>query len=103
MRRVRLSKTFQAQFDTLLEQGFPRFGERVVRQKRELVYRLIDKFLAHHPDAKRPLPGLGLRVYAVSKTPFVVLYDFDDAELRVHFVFHKHANLEDLDPASAEW
>jgi hypothetical protein len=32
-----------------------------------------------------------------------VLYDFDDAEFRVHFVFHRHADLRDLDPASAEW
>lgn len=103
MRRVRLSKTFLAQFDILLEQGFPLFGERVVRDKRDIVYDLIANFLAHHPNTKRPQPRHGLRVYSVSKTPFVIVYDFDDAELRMHFIFHKHANLEDLDPASVEW
>jgi hypothetical protein len=33
----------------------------------------------------------------------VVLYDYDDAELRVHFIVHKNASLDDLGPGSAEW
>ena len=102
MRLVRLSKTFQTQFDNLLEQGFPRFGERVVRDKRDLVYRVIEQHLAIYPRRSRQ-QNLGLCLYTVTKTPFVLLYDFDDAELRVHFIFHKHASLDDLDPASAEW
>jgi hypothetical protein len=32
-----------------------------------------------------------------------MLYDFDDTELRVHFIFHRHADLRDLDPGSVEW
>ena len=44
---------------------------------------------------------LGLTVYPISKTPFVVLYDYDDAELRVHFLLPVRADRRD--PASAEW
>jgi mRNA-degrading endonuclease RelE of RelBE toxin-antitoxin system len=103
MRDVRLSKTCLEQLNALLAQDVAPFGPRLVAQKRDLVYDLIGNFLAHHPDAKRPHRRLGLRVYAVRKTPFVLVSDFDDAELRVHFIFHRHANLDDLEPTSAEW
>jgi len=32
-----------------------------------------------------------------------VLYDFTETDLRAHFIFHKSANLEDLDPGLVEW
>jgi hypothetical protein len=75
----------------------------VVAEKRDFVYRTINQFLAVHPGAKRPNRRLRLHVYWISKTPFVVLYDFDDDELRMHFVVHKGASLKALDPKSAEW
>ena len=103
MRAVRLSKTFIEQLNALLAQGVAPFGARLVAEKRDLVYAFIGDFLVDHPGAKRPHPRLGLRTYAVRQTPFVLVYNFDDAQLRVHFIFHKHANLEDLDPTSAEW
>jgi mRNA-degrading endonuclease RelE of RelBE toxin-antitoxin system len=103
MRNVRLSKTFIEQLNALLTQGVAPFGPRLVAEKRDLVYAFIADFLARYPAAKRPHARLGLRTHAVRKTPFVLIYDFDDAELRVHFVVHKHASLEDLDPKSAEW
>ena len=59
--------------------------------------------LAHYPRMKRPHAELGLIVYPVSDTPFVILFDFDDTELRVHFIFHKSASIADLDPKSAAW
>ena len=103
MRTVRYSRTFALAFDNLLAQGVPHFGLDLIMAKRALVRRTIEQYLAVFPEIKRPHPALGLVVYPISKTPFVVLYDFDDTELRVHFVFHKHAALEDLDPAKAEW
>jgi plasmid stabilization system protein ParE len=103
MRRVKFSKTFLRQLNMLLAQGVPRFGPSLVAEKRDLVYRTINQFLAEHPGAKRPNRHLRLHVYLISKTPFVVLYDFDDDELRLHFVFHKSASLKSLDPKSAEW
>ena len=102
MRRVRLSKTFLDQLDILLEQGFPRFGAAVVTEKRDRVFRLITSHLAHYP--KIPIdPDLGLYIYPVSQTPFILIYDFDDAELRVHFILPGASDRSGLDPASAEW
>ena len=103
MRRVRISKTFTQQLHALMAQGLPVFGERVVMQKRDLVYDLIEHHLAHFPASKTPDPKLGLTVYRVAKTPFVVLYDYDDAELRLHFILPARADRRDLDPTSAEW
>jgi mRNA-degrading endonuclease RelE of RelBE toxin-antitoxin system len=79
MRNVRVSKTALDQLNALLTQGIEPFGVRVVAEKRNRVYSPI------------------------ARTPFVVLYDFDDSELRVHFIFHRHADLGDLDPTSVEW
>lgn len=103
MRTLRFSRTFERAFDDLLAQGEPRFGAELVARKRGIVLTTIATFLAAHPNAKMPHPRLGLVVYPISRTPFVVLYDFDDDELRLHFIFHKHASLEDLDGTAAEW
>jgi plasmid stabilization system protein ParE len=67
------------------------------------VFDTIEHFIARHPEAKRPHAVLGLCIYQVSRTPFIVVYDFDAAEVRVHFVLHKSADLTELDPNSAEW
>lgn len=102
MRHVRLSKTFLDQFDALLEQGYPHFGERVVREKRDRVFSMIATDMAKDPRLE-PDPDLDLCVYPVSRTPFVLIYDYDDDELRIHFVLHKSGDRSDLDPKSAEW
>jgi hypothetical protein len=103
MRQVRYSKTFARAIDTLLAQGEPKFGAAVVRSKRKLVRETAEHYLAHFLAAKRPDRSLGLTIYPVDKTLFVILYDYDDAELRVHFIFHRHADLTELDPTSVEW
>lgn len=103
MRRIRVSKTFTDQLHALLAQGLPLFGEQVVAEKRTLVYDVIEHHLALFPASKQPDPSLGLTVYPVSNTPFVVLYDFDNSELRVHFILPARADRRDLDPTSAEW
>jgi plasmid stabilization system protein ParE len=103
MRNVRVSKTALDQLNALLAQGIEPFGVRVVAQKRDRVYSTIEHVLAAFPAIKRPHPGLGLCVYPIARTPFVMLCDLDDTELRVHFIFHRHADLHDLDPGSAEW
>lgn len=103
MRRIVRSRTYVAQLKTLLDQGIERYGITLVEKKlAQLDHTLLD-FLASFPKAKQPDSRLGLRVYPVSDTPFVVIYDFTDTELRVHFVFHKNASLEDIDPTTTEW
>ncbi len=105
MRTVRYSVTARDQLRELLAAGLPRFGPRVVAEKRDLVYDTIDNFLARFPATKKPHATLGLVIYPITDTPFLVLYDYDNAELRVLFVLLKGAGtrLDDLDPASAEW
>ncbi len=103
MRRVVRSRTYVAQLKDLLDEGIERFGVTIVEQKLALIDHTLEVFLARHPKAKRPDRRLGLRVYPISDTPFTVLYDFTETELRVHFIFHKSASLEDLDPKSAAW
>lgn len=103
MRSVRLSKTFLEAFDMLLAQGEERFGALVIAEKRAAVKDTIENFLARHPSAKRPHRRLRLHVYPITDTPFMVLYDFDDAELRVHFIFHRKTDLRTVDPRAVEW
>ncbi len=105
MRSVRYSVTARNQLRDLLTAGVPRFGAQVVADKRDRVYDTIDNFLARFPATKKPHATLRLVIYPITDTPSLVLYDFDDAELRIHFVLLKGAGtrLEDLDPASAEW
>ncbi|MEQ1716072.1 MAG: hypothetical protein ABL907_08835 [Hyphomicrobium sp.] len=105
MRTVRYSVTARDQLRDLLVAGVPRFGAKVVAEKRDLVYDAVDNFLAHFPATKKPHPALGLIVYPITNTPFLVLYDYDDTELRVHFILLNGAGrrIEDLDQASVEW
>ena len=102
MRRVRISQTFRDQLDELIAQGFPKFGERVVTEKRNLVLDLINGHLARHPRRPRDSQH-GMCVYTVSKTPFVLIYDYDDHELRVLFIFYGSDDLRRLDPSTVEW
>lgn len=102
MRQVRLSKTFRDQLDELITQGYPKFGERVVTRKRDLVLWAITDHLAAFP--KRPRDDRhGLCAYPVTRTPFVLIYDFDDHELRVLFIFHGRADLREFDRSEVEW
>jgi hypothetical protein len=103
MRTVRYSRTFALALDDLLAQGSRHYNAQLLAEKRALVRRTLEYHVAAFPRLKRPHPDLGLVVYPIRKTPFVVLYDFDDSELRAHFILHKRASLDDLDPTSAQW
>ena len=46
---------------------------------------------------------LGPYLHPVAKTPFVLVYDFDDAEVRIHVVLHKSADRRRVDPTSVLW
>jgi hypothetical protein len=103
MKRVVRSRTYLLQLKDLLDQGIDRFGIAVVERKLAQIDHTLEVFLARFPKAKPPDRKLGLRVYPITDTPFVVLYDFTETELLAHFIFHKNASLDDLDPHSAEW
>jgi len=80
-RAVRLSKTFNDQLVEQIDYGERRFGTRVAEEKKERVLATIEMVLAHYPAIKHPHPRLGLVVYPVYDTPFIILYDYDDREL----------------------
>ena len=83
----------------------PGSGAQVVAEKRDRLYDTVDNFLAEFPGTKTPHPDLGLVIYPVTDTPFIGLYDYDEHELRVHFILARGAGdrLDDLDPTSADW
>lgn len=103
MRSIRLSKTFDDQLIAYIDEGAQQYGDRVAAEKKALVYQTIERTLAMNPAIKRRNPGLGLVVYPISNTPFFVLYDYDDAELRVHFIFINGKALGNVDPTSVTW
>lgn len=41
--------------------------------------------------------------YTVTGAPFVLLYDFDDTELRVHLIVHAAADRMLIDLLSVQW
>ena len=103
MRRVRRSRTAIDGFQTLLAQGLPKFGLRVVIAKQQIVDRVIDTFLAEHPQAGFRDPRRKFFHYPVADTPFTIVYEYDDAELRVLFIVHQRADRRRLDPGAVDW
>ena len=90
MRTIRLSQTFNQELASLLEQGLPKFGPRIVAQTSNRVRHIIEHFLVHYP-VRTPDPVLGICAYPVTGVPFVILYDYDESELRIHLVIHASA------------
>ena len=89
--------------NTLLAQGLAYYSAEFVEQKRQLVFAAIRRHIIHFPATRICDSELGLYLYPVTKTPFVIVYDFDDAEVRIHFILHKSADRRSIDPTSATW
>ena len=102
MRTVKLSRSFYDELNNLLQQGLPKFGGQIVAEKRALVIATIETHLVHFPK-RRPDPKLGICVYSITKTPFVLLYDYDDAELRIHLIVHERADRTSIDLSAVVW
>lgn len=103
MRRIKRSATFTLEFQALLAQGIPRFGYRLIAQKRDLVENFVKTFLVIFPGAGNVDPDIGLHTYRVARTPFVIGYDYNDDELRLHILFHEHADRTLIDPTNVIW
>ena len=102
MRTVRLSRSFYGELATMLRQGLPKFGAGVVAEKRARVFDTIENYLVHFPK-RRPDPVLGICAAEVKMSPFVILYDYDDSELRVHLVIHRNADRTLIDLSAIAW
>lgn len=104
-RKVTYSKTFIERLLDFTDRGEQEYGERVAQEKKRLVFSLLDDTIATTPAIRRRHTKLDLVVYPISKTPIIVIYDYDDDEVRVFTCLLKGAGdrLVDFDPASVEW
>lgn len=102
MRSIRTSRTYSEQLADYIDSGEQKYGRAKANEKRKKVVEAI-RFLARNPRLKRRHPDLGLVVYPVSGTPFLLVYDYDDTELRILFVFIKGKPLDTIDPSDVEW
>ena len=103
MRTARFSLTANDQLNTLLAQGLTRYSAAFIEQKRQLVYAAIRQHIVRFPATRVRDADLRLYLHSVAKTPFVLVYDFDDTEVRIHFVLHKSADRRRVDPTSVMW
>jgi hypothetical protein len=102
MRRVVRSRTYVTQLKTFIQQGTETFGAAVAERTLARIDHIIEQHLARYP--KKPIDDqLGLCVHAVSRTPFVLIYDFDEEEIRIHFIVPARADRTRIDPMSVEW
>jgi hypothetical protein len=104
-RRVTYSRTFREQLGSFIEQGELKHGARIAEEKERLVLDFIDTTLSRTPALKQRDAKLSFVVYPVSNTPFIVIYDFDDEEVRVVTCLLKGVGnrLDDFDPKSVKW
>jgi len=101
MRRVVRSRTYVAQLKTFIDQGTETFGAAIAERTLARIDHTIEQHLARYP--KKPIDDqLGLYVYAVSRTPFVLIYNFDEEEMRVHFIVPARADRTRIDPMSVD-
>lgn len=103
MRRVQIAASARQALQTMLEQGAAKFGVAVAMEKERIVYELLLDTIADHPYRGQFDPRLRLYTYHVSDTPFTLIYEYDDAELRVLFIAHQRADRRRLRREKVEW
>jgi plasmid stabilization system protein ParE len=103
MRAIRVSRTYLEALKELLAYGEARFGTTVVDEKRARIERTIAHILRDYPGIGRFETDLGVYSYPVTRTPFVLLYDFDDNELRVHLIAHGRADRSRIALDDVDW
>ena len=103
MRAVRLSLTARLQFQSLLRDGASKFGIDVADAKRTIVETCLRIYLAEYPHHGFRMPRKRLYHFPVTDTPFAVVYDYDDTELRVYFIVHQRADKRRLKARDAIW
>ena len=103
MRRVVYSKNALQNLQRLIEQGVERFGETVARAKGRTLMTFVETRLASQPRLGQRVRELKLYKYEVRVAPLVVLYEFDDDELRVHDVVHARTDIPNTDLSEIAW
>ena len=103
MRRIRPSLSFEVSLTNLLLFGEEKFGPRIADQKRVRFFSVIETNIREFPGIGRFDEKLGVYVFHVSGTPFVLLYEFDDDELRLILTVHQRADRSQLDLTKVVW
>jgi hypothetical protein len=103
MRRIRRSVTYVTQLQDLLDFSAATFGMTVASAKLARIDKLLKDNLAYFPATGLHDTQLKLFVYPISQTPFVVIYDFDDTELRLHMIVHGRADRSRINPDEVKW
>jgi plasmid stabilization system protein ParE len=101
--RVRIAISAQRFFQAMLEQGAEKFGVAIAREKERLVYDTLHTYLAHYPHHGLTTPGQRFLHYPVKDTPFTIVYEYNNKDLRVFYILHKHADRRNLDLHEVEW
>ena len=103
MRQVRIAASAHAFFQSMLEQGAEKFGIPVAQEKERIVHDTLHGTVAEHPHRGRHDERLSLYTYHVGTTPFVLVYEFDEAEVRVLFIVHERADRRRLHRRDVSW
>ena len=102
-RLVRVSCSAREQFRLMLAQGEAKFGANIADEKRGLVVAAIENHLAEYPHRGLKQRRQKFFTHYVSMTPFVVVYEYDETELRVLFIVHNSADRRRLKLTDVEW
>jgi len=103
MRKIVVSRGYLKALHEQLAFGKARFGARIVDEKRRRIFSVIRDVLAVYPAIGAFDEALRVFHYPVSGTPFVVLYDFDSDELRIHLIIHRRADRSNVDIDKVDW
>jgi hypothetical protein len=103
MRKITVSRSYLSALHEQVAFGELRFGARVVDEKRRRISSVIREVLAVYPAVGAFDEALGVFHYPVAGTPFILLYDFDHEELRVHLIVHRRADRSKVDIDSVDW
>jgi hypothetical protein len=103
MRTVRYARSAEAAFQILLAQGAAKFSVDVVDEKRLLLRTCVGNYLAEYPHHGLRTPGKTFRHYPVDNTPYTVVFDYDEVELRELFIVHQSADRRRPEVFDVQW
>jgi plasmid stabilization system protein ParE len=104
MRTVRFSVAAENNLTAMLADGAAHYSQSFLEAQRSRVYATILRTIAPFPDMRPQNHHFdGLRLLSIKHTPFTVVYDFDDAEVRILQVLHRRAAMTRARLSNIEW
>ena len=103
MRRIRYALTFNRDLRELLAYGALRFGKAVADSKSDDLFATIVNVLIPRPTRGKRVRKLKVFKCEIRSAPLVILYDFDDDEIRFHTVVHARSDIPNTDLSEIAW